>query len=89
MIKVTCLPTYYLFGDLHIAGIIPSTFLFGRHVIPSPSWKRAVDLIFFLRNRLYCSVSASGVSQYGRECLIQYMREPLGGVPIPKEREDI
>ena len=46
MIKVTCLPNYYLFGDLHTAGIIPSTLLLGRHVIPSPSWKRTVDLMF-------------------------------------------
>ena len=45
MIKVTCLPNYYLFGDLHTADIIPSTFLLWRHVTPS-SWKRTGDLMF-------------------------------------------
>ena len=34
MIKITCLPNYIIFRDLNTVGLIPSTFLLGRHSHP-------------------------------------------------------
>ena len=89
MIKVTCLPNYYLFGDLHTAGIIPSTFLLGRHVIPSPSWKRAVDLMFPKQQTKQFCEAPQGFPIW--EGVLDSIYEGIfgGGIPIPKKREDI
>ena len=80
MIKVAFLPNYYLFGDLHTAGIFPSTLLLGRHAMPSPSWKRAVDLMF-PKQIDSCSVRCPQG--------FQIWEGVWRGIPIPKKKEDI
>ena len=88
MIKVTCLPNYYLFGDLHTADIIPSTFFVVEACHPLKLEENRRSNVSYAIDS--CFVRCPQGFPVCEGMLDSIYEETFRGrISIPKKREDI